>query len=124
MTAQTGLCQTWSKTQIVGFLMHRLILIVYLPAFIDQSHPTVTQSLQCLQQTPTEMVGTPPHVQGMPQRGAEVVDTTADGHTVGGVGRVGGVLFRETSQSVQGFLAFLKIHQELLCQMERISRGN
>ena len=24
MTAQAGLCRTWSETQIVGFLMHRL----------------------------------------------------------------------------------------------------
>ena len=107
MTAQTGLCQTWSETQIVGFLMHRLILIIYLPAFIDQSHTTVTESLQCLRQTPAEMVGTTPYVQGMPQGGAEVVDTTADSYTVGGVGRVGGVLLRETGQSVQGVLAFL-----------------
>ena len=26
MTVQPGLCQTWSEPQIVGFLMHRLIL--------------------------------------------------------------------------------------------------
>ena len=25
VTVQPGLCQTWSETQIVGFLMHRLI---------------------------------------------------------------------------------------------------
>ena len=25
VTVQAGLCQTWSETQIVGFLMHRLI---------------------------------------------------------------------------------------------------
>ena len=30
VTVQPGLCQTWSETQIVGFLMHRLIS-VYCP---------------------------------------------------------------------------------------------
>ena len=25
VTAQAGLCQTWSETKIVGFVMHRLI---------------------------------------------------------------------------------------------------
>ena len=27
MTVQPGLCRTWSETQIVGFLMHRLIFL-------------------------------------------------------------------------------------------------
>ena len=28
VTVQAGLCWTWSETQIVGFLMHRLILLL------------------------------------------------------------------------------------------------
>ena len=30
VTVQAGLCWTWSETQIVGFLMHRLIYFVYM----------------------------------------------------------------------------------------------
>ena len=29
VTVQAGLCLTWSKTQIVGFLMHRLMYVSY-----------------------------------------------------------------------------------------------
>jgi len=42
----------------------------------------VAECSQGLLEPPTEVVGAAPHVQGVPQGGAEVVNTAADGHAV------------------------------------------
>ena len=44
------------------------------------------QSFQGLPEATTEGVGATPHVQRVPQRGAQIVDAAADGATVRGMG--------------------------------------
>ena len=51
VTVQAGLCWTWSETQIVGFLMHRLISYMYLSA-LREFGGKVLKDMSCVMRKP------------------------------------------------------------------------